>query len=204
MAGVEYYLVKLDLINDKSISSIVFGSIIQDIIIIFILYIALKKNNEVNLFLKNNFIKPPNYLNIILAITIGFFFAVNSELLLEFSSKYLPDFNFENYYDNTTDALKSLPFKLVYIFIAGFISSIIEELFFRGYCYTYLRKTFGIGYSLLLNTIIFSAFHPVPAILPLIVLFNIVCCLGLEYSKSLIIPICVHIIFNTTMILVYF
>ena len=204
MAGAEYYLVKLNLISDQSYSSIVFSSLIQEIIIVFILYIALKKDNEIKYFLKNNFINFPNFLNIVLAIAIGFFLAVSSEILLEFSSEYLPDFNFENYYDNITGALKNIPFKIVYLFLVGFISSIIEELFFRGYCYTYLRKTFGIGYSLFINTIIFSAFHPVPVILPSIILFNIVCCLGLEYSKSLIIPICIHVIFNSTMLLINF
>ncbi len=201
LSGIEYYLEKQKLISIESISYIVLDNLIKNLIIISILFFVLKKNNGINFFLRYNFNRNIGYLIILLCISLGFFFSVLSGPILEFSSQYLPTFNFENYYDSLNIISENLFYKVVYIFFAGFLTGIAEEFFFRGFCYTFSRKNYSMGFSLLINTIIFWVFHPIPAMLPMIFILNIAFCLSLEYTKSLVAPICIHILFNVTSIL---
>ncbi len=57
------------------------------------------------------------------------------------------------------------------IFSVGIFFPIIEEVFFRGFIYTYLRDRYGIVLGIILNGIIFGVFHLHPwLILPITVM----------------------------------
>ena len=84
---------------------------------------------------------------------------------------------------------------LLFFLIGGLISPIAEEICFRGVLYSYFRR-WGVVPAILISSIIFTSlhsFHGFPAIQTVgAVLFAI----SFELSKSLLVPIVIHIISN--------
>jgi membrane protease YdiL (CAAX protease family) len=71
---------------------------------------------------------------------------------------------------------------VVTIVLVGILGPIAEEIFFRGYVLPGLVKRFGIGWSLLLSSLIFGLFHIDPgAIVPT---FALGLALGWVYLKT--------------------
>lgn len=86
----------------------------------------------------------------------------------------------------------------IYIaFIAIFIGPIFEELIFRGILFPYLLKYAGIPVAVFAVSAIFAGIHGhIPSFMPIFVLG---CGLSLAYLKSgsIVVPITMHILFNT-------
>ena len=67
-------------------------------------------------------------------------------------------------YSNITGTLTSTigvskdNFLYVSLYIS-FVNSLLEEIFFRGYCYLTLRKHMGHGYSFVFSALLFSFYH---------------------------------------------
>lgn len=92
---------------------------------------------------------------------------------------------------------KSIFLKLTMTFLACIAAPLCEELIFRGYFYPALKKYTGIGFAVVLNSLIFAVIHgSVTALLPLFLL-SLILVLSYEYTKSLWAPIFIHATFNT-------
>ncbi len=86
--------------------------------------------------------------------------------------------------------------RILFFLVGGLISPVAEELFFRAYLYTYLRK-FGVITALVISTAAFSLCHYKGNHLPFIqmaggILFGLV----YEKSRDVITPITVHVLGN--------
>jgi membrane protease YdiL (CAAX protease family) len=99
---------------------------------------------------------------------------------------------------------KENPYALVIVFISiVFGAPLIEELIFRGYLQTYLKRYIGMIPSLLLASLIFALFHFSPqqsySNLPLLIaLFSLSLFLGFvrEKTNTLIASMSLHFLFN--------
>lgn len=122
-----------------------------------------------------------------------------------FHMKALPEQLAVNFLKMTFEA----PF---YFFLALctviFLAPLIEELLFRGFLQTFLRKHLSRGHAIFLSSLCFSFFHYSPeqgfANIPIIgSLFLLALFLGFLYEKrlSLKAPILLHALFNTTSVI---
>jgi membrane protease YdiL (CAAX protease family) len=87
------------------------------------------------------------------------------------------------------------------IILALVVAPLAEELVFRGYLYTVLKKYFGPIPSLFFTGILFALVHlNVPSLLPL---FLLACILTIAYetSGSLLVPMAMHATFNAVNLL---
>ena len=83
--------------------------------------------------------------------------------------------------------------KILFFVTAGLISPVAEEIFFRGFLYSYFRK-YGLLIALFLSSLLFSAAHFRHNTIPIVQLTGgVVFCLSFEYSKSIASPIIIHI-----------
>jgi len=86
---------------------------------------------------------------------------------------------------------------LEFIFQAVLLFPIIEELFFRGFLLTFLKKYTSTWMALVLSAGVFAFAHPlaIGAVLPLWIL-GIVLGIAYEHTGSLLLPICIHSCWN--------
>ena len=91
----------------------------------------------------------------------------------------------------------------VVFFLTIFVSilgPIIEEIFFRGFLYSAIRKRFGVIAGVLLSSALFSMLHTnIASFLPIMVL-GILMAFLYETTSSLITPITVHILHNSIIV----
>ena len=96
---------------------------------------------------------------------------------------------------------KNNPEAILFFITAGLISPIAEEIFFRGFIYTYFRK-YNAAIALVLSTVFFALPHFQLNTFPAIpIIGGIVFALSFEYSKSLAAPIIIHISGNLSLFL---
>ena len=91
---------------------------------------------------------------------------------------------------------------IVYIVItACLFAPITEEIIFRGILYTLFKRSIGVFWACVANSVLFSLIHY--NILSCVVLFVFSCSLTYIYEKesSLLIPIISHSVFNCLMII---
>lgn len=88
----------------------------------------------------------------------------------------------------------------VVLFLTIFVSilgPIIEELFFRGFLYSAVRKRFGVIVGVLLSSALFSMLHTnIASFLPIMIL-GVLMAFLYETTSSLVAPIAVHILHNS-------
>ena len=88
-------------------------------------------------------------------------------------------------------------FLTVFVAILG---PIIEEIFFRGFLYSAVRKRFGVLSGVLLSAALFSMLHTnVTGFAPIIIL-GILMAFLYETTGSLVAPMAVHIIHNSIIV----
>jgi membrane protease YdiL (CAAX protease family) len=91
----------------------------------------------------------------------------------------------------------------VILFLTIFVSilgPIIEEVFFRGFLYSALRKRFGVIAGVLLSAALFSTLHiNIAGFLPVMIL-GILMAFLYETTGSLVAPIAVHILHNSIIV----
>jgi uncharacterized protein len=103
-----------------------------------------------------------------------------------------------------TDLPKKSNELIYYFFIAGVVGPIAEELFFRGIIYGFFRR-WGILFALVLSVLFFVLAHPhIPRIPLTQIIGGIVFALAYEVEGSLITPITIHSIGNTTILTISF
>jgi len=80
---------------------------------------------------------------------------------------------------------------------AAVLSPIYEELFYRGFIYTWLRERLGIWSSMVISSLIFTVVHiPTYNTLLLNFLVGIICAWVYEKTESVVSSIIVHAVFN--------
>ena len=77
-----------------------------------------------------------------------------------------------------------------------------EELFFRGFVYTALRKKIGVGWAMVLSALIFAVFHLSPLLMIPIFILAIALAWLYESRKSLLAPFMLHAL-NNLIALIY-
>lgn len=91
----------------------------------------------------------------------------------------------------------------VVLFLAIFVSilgPIIEEIFFRGFLYSAVKKSFGVILGMLLSGFLFSMLHVnIAGFLPIMIL-GVLMAFLYEMTGSLIAPITVHILHNSIIV----
>jgi membrane protease YdiL (CAAX protease family) len=91
----------------------------------------------------------------------------------------------------------------VILFLTIFVSilgPIIEEIFFRGFLYSAVRKRFGVIAGALLSAILFSMLHiNIAGFLPVMIL-GVLMAFLYEATGSLVAPITVHILHNSVIV----
>lgn len=138
------------------------------------------------------------YLLLLITVSSGIFLNFCSNYIDDFFNNYLPMFDLETYYEDISLNLQNPQYRILTIIGSGFITGLSEEFFLRGLCYNLFRKNKSITTSIILNIFIFILLHPIPAFIPSYILINTVICLFYEYSKSLMIPISIHVSYNVT------
>ena len=86
---------------------------------------------------------------------------------------------------------------LIYTAVTGLvIAPVFEELVFRGYIYAILKRYLGITAGVVLNAALFAAIHVNMAALPPLFLFAVCLTLAYEFTGSILVNICMHVLFN--------
>lgn len=89
--------------------------------------------------------------------------------------------------------------------VAGaIIAPIVEELIFRGLLYQWLRSRTNVAIAVLLSGAIFGAIHMIPIAFPALFVVGVVLALAFQWSKSLWVPITLHVFQNAFVISLIF
>lgn len=99
---------------------------------------------------------------------------------------------------NVADLIRAdLPdHKALFILTGSTVGPGVEEIYFRGILYTFLRKI-GLFTAMSLSALIFALFHFSGGAIPLIPLVGgLVFALSFEHSKSLVTPLLIHALGN--------
>jgi len=92
--------------------------------------------------------------------------------------------------------------RVMVIVLAVGVAPIAEELVFRFFLYGVLKRYFGVAAGLLINALLFAAVHQhLPSFAPLLLLG---CCftLAYEWSGSILVPMTMHSLFNSSTLVV--
>ena len=94
---------------------------------------------------------------------------------------------------------------MIKIFAAGvIIAPLAEEFLFRGYFYGVFKRYLGGAPSALLTAALFAAFHLNLASLPSLFVLALCFTIAYEASGSLLVPMSMHALFNTTQLLLLY
>lgn len=91
--------------------------------------------------------------------------------------------------------------RFYFIFLAVVLAPVSEEILFRGILLPALGRIWGVGAAIAVSSVLFALMHMhVPSLVPLLVL-SVGLSLAYIYSKSLLVPISMHMIFNAISLL---
>jgi membrane protease YdiL (CAAX protease family) len=93
---------------------------------------------------------------------------------------------------------------IIMAILVGLIIPFVEELFFRGIIYSWLRNRFNIGVGILISSAIFGLVHVDLAVAGTAFVLGIILGLVFEYSKSLWASVIIHSINNGIQILILY
>jgi membrane protease YdiL (CAAX protease family) len=83
-----------------------------------------------------------------------------------------------------------------FIFLAVVLAPLAEEVLFRGILLPALGRRLGLGPAILISSALFALIHfHVPALAPLLVL-SVALSLAYIYTRSLVAPVVMHVLFN--------
>lgn len=103
--------------------------------------------------------------------------------------------------DSMQENIGILPIILA-LLSASVISPIYEEIFYRGFMYTFFKERFGVGYGVMISATIFTFAHiPTYNAMPVNFLGGVIFALAYERTNSIWPPILIHGIINAVAIL---
>lgn len=126
-------------------------------------------------------------LNYFILIPLGELF-FNDELLISLIQEYYKE------YSLTSQTFTSQVLLFVSFVI---ITPICEEIYFRKYCYNYLRENFTLKLSILVTFLVFFLFHPLPSLVFSTLLFTAFVCIVYERTRDIKYPILIHALNNS-------
>lgn len=185
----------------ESLRMMLNSSILDSLAVIFVLYTVSvdykTKLRELGLsvydFFKNVFTGITGYVAAAPLIAGSLFLIVWVSRLLNYEPPMEPALRLFLEEKNTLFLLYSTVFVTV-------IGPVFEEIFFRGFMYSAIRKKTGVPAAILLTSFLFSLLHTnIVGFLPIMVLGVLLAYLY-EKTGSLVSPIIVHIIHNTGML----
>lgn len=91
---------------------------------------------------------------------------------------------------------KSLTGFLLAVFFVAILAPIGEEIFFRGFVYTALRKQWGVPLAMVASSGLFAVFHIVPLLYPPMFIIGMVLVVLFEQRRSLAPNILLHALNN--------
>ena len=94
--------------------------------------------------------------------------------------------------------------KIAFLLFAVFIAPIVEEVLFRGILLPLLARTIGPGPALALTSLSFAAIHADIGSLPALALLAVALSLAFARTRSLCVPIAMHMLFNGINLLLLF
>lgn len=183
--STEFFMTGILKNQDKLTSVLIIRSIDIFIISLFLLY---KKNSEDRF--NKNYISEGIEKGLLISFFTGllfflvffiFYFLLKTNILFFFSS-------------GRTLNVKDFLFLTA---AGGIIGPVAEELLFRGILYTYLRQHYKIIGSVILSSVIFSAFHLNQSLVPAVQFAGgIFFACSYEFTKNIIVPCIIHITGN--------
>ncbi len=173
----------------------IFDSAITHVILLIIIIVLFK----VLKIQWKDFLKIEKKLIYLIPIIIisGIIIVISGRFLFLYLSQFLSDTGVMDRNVEVYSNLNSVSAKLIYFAVLGFLTPVSEELFMRAYAYTVIRRKYNVFVAILFNTIIFILFHPIPSLIPVIILTNIILCLSFEYTKNLFVPMILHSVINS-------
>lgn len=90
------------------------------------------------------------------------------------------------------------------LLLAGVVAPIVEEIFFRGLVYGWLRTRAPVVVAVLLSAAIFAVAHVVPILIPALFVVGIILALAYELSGSLWLSILLHGLQNSLAVTLIF
>jgi membrane protease YdiL (CAAX protease family) len=90
------------------------------------------------------------------------------------------------------------------LLLAGVVAPIVEETFFRGLLFGWLRSRLPLFVAVILSAAIFAAAHVIPILLPALFAVGIILALAYELSGSLWVSILLHALQNSFAVVLIF
>ncbi len=193
------------ILKNDNFRMIVNSSILDILSVVFILYFTLGQYKErlitlglsLKNFTKNVFYGIVGYLAILPTLVAILIITVIVTNLI----KYVPE---KQPVVELFLKEKDVAFLAFTSLFAAIVGPMIEELFFRGFMYSALKKYIGIFWSMLFTACVFAALHTnVIGFLPILVI-GILLAYLYEKTGTLVSSITVHIIHNLSMVLFVF
>lgn len=112
----------------------------------------------------------------------------------EFGSVFL----YNNFSHGDMDVYENVKknYFVLYLIYSSFIAPIVEELFYRGFIYRFVKEKTNIVYGYVVSTLLFSFSHGTLTHLPITILLGFLCAVVYEYTGLLRTAIMFHLIFN--------
>jgi membrane protease YdiL (CAAX protease family) len=200
LIDIVYIFIKVFLSLKESLYKTEFYTYILDTFVTQTLLFAISL-----LFLKTSGLKIKKYINFkkknkylfAFAIISGITLAILGRWIFSYFSQQITDLGVIDRNAAVYSQLDNLLNKAVFFLTLGILVPVSEELFMRLYAYTVLREKFNIFLAVFFNTIIFVLFHPIPALIPVIILSNVILCLSYEYTKNILVPVIIHSVVNS-------
>lgn len=164
-------------------------------VFLLLILVILLKDSTVKLF--SSFKKPKSIPFLIFATLISstLIIVVNFYIFLPINEIILPDIPYFSYSDFSPNFQSISDYILVFVSLC-IVTPILEEIYFRGFCYSILRARYARLSSVLGVIFVFIIFHPSPDMILLSIFLNYILCIIYELSGSIVYSILIHSFYN--------
>lgn len=140
--------------------------------------------------------KSPHMMWVVKTVPLLVILVGGNELIYRMTERVLGEFALNELVENMVT--KNPTFMSLNLAILGPVG---EEVFFRGFAYSALRKKYGVTRGILVSALFFGAYHMIPWQIPYAVVSGAILALVYEKTQSLYPSILFHIINNSVAVL---
>ncbi len=199
---IEAFMAKtFPVVKNNDLRMIVNSSILDTLAVVFIIYFALSRHKEKLIALGISF---KNFIRNVLYGIAGYIAAVPLLLTILIAVSLVTDLVHYIPKEQAVVTLfmkeKNVMFLGYTVLFAALVGPMIEELFFRGFMYNALKKRVGIFWAALVTASIFAGLHAHAVGFVPIMALGLLLVYLYEKTGTLVAPITVHIIHNTSMV----